>query len=49
MKFLKLVPILIICYGFFPHENLLRASTENPDNYKVLSTNNKKLSIDNVE
>ena len=49
MRFLKLIPILFICCGFFPHENLARAGSENPDDYKVLSTNNKTLSIDNVE
>ena len=49
MRFLKLIPILFICCGFFSHENLARAGSENPDDYKVLSTNNKKLSIDNVE
>ena len=49
MRFLKLIPILFICCGFFTYENLARAGSENPDDYKVLSTNNKKLSIDNVE
>ena len=49
MKFLRLTPILLICSGFFFDKNLVRASAENPENYKVLSTNNKKLSIENVE
>ena len=49
MRFLKLIPILFICCGFFTYENFARAGSENPDDYKVLSTNNKKLSIDNVE
>ena len=49
MRFLKLIPILFICYGLFPYENLVRAGAENPETYKVLSTKNKKLSIDNVE
>ena len=49
MRFLKLIPILFICYGLFPYEHLVRAGAENPETYKVLSTKNKKLSIDNVE
>ena len=48
MKFLKLISILFILLGFFPHENLVHAGTENPKSYKVLS-NNKKLSIASVE
>ena len=49
MKFLKLIPILIIFFGVFPRKNLLHAGPENPRDYKVLSTNNEKLSIDNVD
>ena len=49
MKFLKLIPILFIFFGNFPYKNFLYAETNNPSNYKVLSTNNKKLSISNVE
>ena len=33
----------------FPNKNILHAGTENPKNYKLLSSNNKKLSISNVE
>ncbi len=49
MKFLRLIPILFIFIGVFPHENLVRAEDKNPKDYKVLSTTNKKLSIANVE
>ena len=49
MKFLKLIPILFIFFGVFPYKNLVYASPENPDTYKVLSKNNNKLSISNVE
>ena len=49
MKFLKLIPILFIFYGIFPYKSLVQAETNNPKDYKVLSTNNKKLSITNVE
>ena len=49
MTFLRLIPILLIIFGVFPYKNLVYAGTENPKNYKVLSTNNKKLSIANVE
>ena len=49
MKFLKLIPILFIFFGILPYKNLVSASSENPKNYRVLSNNNKKLSITNVE
>ena len=49
MKFLKLIPILFIFFGFFPSINLVYAGTEDPKSYKVLSNKNKKLSIANVE
>ena len=49
MKFLKLIPILLIFSGIFPHKNLVYAGAENPQNYKFLSNSNKKLSIGNVE
>ena len=48
MKLVKLIPILFIFFGFFPYKNILFASAESPQNYKVLSGYNKKLSIDNV-
>ena len=49
MKFLKLIPILLIFYGNFPNKNLVHAEIKNPKDYKVLSTENKKLSITNVK
>tara|TARA_B100000524_G_C23634227_1_gene364317 strand:- start:561 stop:1076 length:516 start_codon:yes stop_codon:yes gene_type:complete len=49
MTFLKLIPILFIFFGIFPNKNLVHADSENSKDYKVLSINNKKLSIANVE
>ena len=49
MKLLKIFTIIFVFLGVFTNENLVNAGTENPKNYKVLSTNNKKLSIANVE
>ena len=49
MKFFRLIPILFIFFGVFPHKNLVHAGAENPRDYKVLSTNNEKLSIANVD
>ena len=49
MKFLKLIPILFIFFGNFPYKNLVHAGIKKPSEYKVLSNNNKKLSISNVE
>ena len=49
MKFLKLITILLIFFEVFPYKNSVHAGNENADTYKVLSTNNKKLSITNVQ
>ena len=49
MKFLKLIPVLFILFGNFPYKNVLYAEIKNPKDYKVLSNDNKKLSISNVE
>jgi len=49
MKFLKLIPILLIFFGNFQYKNLVHAEVKNPKDYKVLSNDNKKLSISNVE
>ena len=43
------IPIFLVFLGIFPFDNLVRAEGENPKDYKVLSTTNKKLSIANVE
>ena len=49
MKLLKIITLIFVFFGVFTNENLVSADTENPKNYKVLSINNKKLSIANVE
>ena len=49
MKFLKLIPIIFISLGIFSPTNTVYAEGDNPNNYKVLSSSNKKLSITNVE
>ena len=49
MKFLKLIPILFIFFGNFPYKNVVQAEIKNPKDYKVLSSESKKLSISNVE
>ena len=49
MKSLKIIPLLFIFGGILPNQNLVYADVENPENYKVLSSNNKSLSIANIE
>ena len=49
MKFLKIIPFLFVFFAVLLNENLVQAGNVNPKSYKVLSTNNKKLSIINVE
>ena len=51
MKSLKIISLLFLIFGFCPNENLVRAGTgpANPKSYKVLSTNNKNLSVSSVE
>ena len=49
MKFLKIIPFLFVFFAVPLNENLVQAGNVNPKSYKVLSTNNKKLSIINVE
>ena len=49
MKSLKIISLLFLIFGFCLNENLVRAGTENPKTYKVLSTNNKNLSIASIE
>ena len=49
MKFLKLIPILLIFSGYFLNKNIVHAEIKNPKDYKVLSNSGKKLSILNVE
>ena len=51
MKSLKIISLLFVIFGYCPDVNLVRAGTgiANPKSYKVLSTNNKNLSIASVE
>ena len=49
MKFFKLIPIIFISLGIFSPTNTVYADGDDPNNYKVLSSTNKKLSITNVE
>ena len=49
MKLLKLIPILFIFFGNFSYKNLVNAEVKYPKDYKVLSNENKKLSISNVK
>ena len=49
MKFLKLIPIIFISLGIFSPTNTIYADGDDPNNYKVLSNTNKKLSIINFE
>ena len=49
MKLLKLIPILFIFFGNFPHKNLVHAEVKNPKDYKVLTNKSKSLSIANVK
>ncbi len=49
MKFLKVIPILFIIFGSYPHKNLVHAEIKNSKEYKVLSDEVGKLSISNVE
>ena len=49
MKFLKLIPILFILFGNFTYKNEVHAEIKNQQDYKVLSSKGKKLSVLNVE
>ena len=49
MRFLKLFPILFIFFTFFSSKNFVSAEVKTSKDYKVLSTDNKQLSIANVE
>jgi len=48
MKFLKLIPILFIFFGNVPYKNQVYAEIKNPEDFRVLSNESKKLSISNV-
>ena len=49
MKFFKVIPFLLILFGFIPYNNSVYAEVKNPKDYKALSNNNRKLSVSNVE
>ena len=49
MKFLKMIPIIFIFLGISPYMNFSYAESKNPNEYKVLSSTNKKLSISDVK
>jgi len=49
MKFLKLIPILFIFFGNVPYKNEVNAEIKNPEDFRILSNESKKLSISNVE
>ena len=49
MKLLKFITILFIFFGNFPYKNIVHAEIKNPEDFKVLSIDSKKLSISNVE
>ena len=49
MKFLKLIPIAFVFFGILPQTNSVLTEIQDPKNYKVLSSTNKKLSIANVQ
>ena len=48
MKFLKMIPIIFFL-GIPSYMNLSHAESLNPNEYKVLSSRNKKLSISDVQ
>ena len=49
MKFLKLIPILFIFFGNALYKNEVQAEIKNPEDFRVLSNESKKLSISNVD
>ena len=49
MKFLKLIPILFIFFGSVPYKNKVHAEIKNPEDFRVLSNESKKLSVSNVK
>ena len=49
MKFFKMIPIIFVFLGISPFVNSSFAESKNPNEYKVLSSANKKLSISDVK
>ena len=49
MKIIKFIAISFLLLGNFPFENLVYAEVKKPEDYKVLTKNNKKLSVSNIK
>ena len=49
MKLLRIIPIIFTFLGLPLYMNISYAESKNPNEYKVLSSENKKLSISNVQ
>ena len=49
MKFLKSIPIIFIFIGITTLTNFVFANVKNPSSYKILSNDNKMLSISNIQ
>ena len=49
MKFLRLIPFMFIFLGNVPYKNEVYAEINNTEDFRVLSNENKKFSISNVE
>ena len=49
MKLLKFVPILFLFFGNVAYKNEVHAEIKTTEDFKVLSNENKKISISNVE
>jgi tetratricopeptide (TPR) repeat protein len=49
MKFLRMIPIIFIFYGISSCINPSYAESKSPNEYKVLSSTNKRLSISDVQ
>ena len=49
MKSLRIIPIIFVFLGLSPYMNLSYADSKKPNEFKVLSSTNKKLSISDVK
>ena len=49
MKFLRMIPLIFIFLGIPQYMKISHAGSKNPQEYKILSSANKKLSISNVQ
>ena len=49
MKFLRMIPMIFIFLGIPTYMNVSYAESKSPNEYKVLSNTNKKLSISDVQ